>query len=64
MLLFSKNVFTSVHIVQTINVQTNIAMDKRFMFSLDLLIKARNGRKFRSEEKQCSGKGSTSQKEE
>ena len=51
MLLFSKNVFTSVHIVQTINVQTNIAMDKRFMFSLDLLIKARNGRKFRSEEK-------------
>ena len=64
MLLFSKNVFTSVHIVQTINVQTNIAMDKRFMFSLDLLIKARNGRKFRSEEKLCSGKGSTSQKEE
>ena len=34
------------------------------VFMVDLLVKARNGRKFRSEIKECDGKGRTSQKEE
>ena len=34
------------------------------VFMVDLLVKARNGRKFRSERKECVGKGRTSQQEE
>ena len=59
-MLFSKNVFTSVDIIYKWKMPwIDISQD----FMLDLLVKARNGRKFIGEKKEFDWKGERSYKE-